>query len=46
MFWIGIGFDARGSFSLSNGIGFGKNAIISDADMGSSVQFDNGKEIS
>ena len=31
----GVGFDARGSFSLSDGSGFGKNIIIFGADMSS-----------
>ena len=37
-----IGFDASGSFSLSDGSGFGKKAIIFGADMSSSVHVDKG----
>ena len=33
----GIGFDARGSFSLSDGSGFVKNVIILGTDMSSSL---------
>ena len=39
----GIGFDGSGSFSLSDGSGFGKNIIILGADMSSSVHIDNKK---
>ena len=35
-----IGFDASGSFPLSNGSGFGKNVITFAADMSSSVYID------
>ena len=34
-FGYGIGFNARGSFSLSDGSRFGKNVIIFSADMSS-----------
>ena len=37
-------FDASGSFSLSDGSGFGKNVIISGVDMSSSVRIDNKKK--
>ena len=37
----GIGFDVRGTFSLPDGSGFGKNAIIFGADMNSSAHIDN-----
>ena len=40
----GIGFDASGSFSLSDGSGFGKNVIIFGADMSSAVHIDNNKK--
>ena len=40
----GIGFDASGSFSLSNGCGFRKNVIMFGADMSSSVHVDNMKK--
>ena len=39
----GIGFDASGSFSLSNGSGFGKNVIFG-ADKSSLVHIDNKKK--
>ena len=39
-----IGFDAHGSFSLSNGSGFGKNVIMFTVDMASSVHVDNRKK--
>ena len=39
----GIGFNARGRFSLSNGSGVGKNVITFGADMSSSVCTDNKK---
>ena len=39
----GIGFDARGSFPLSDYSGFGKKVIIFGADMSSSVHIDNWK---
>ena len=39
-----IGFDARGSLSLSEVSGFGKNVIIFGADMSSSVHVDNRKK--
>ena len=42
----GIGFDARGSFSLSDGNGFGKNATIFVAKMSSSVHINIKKKIS
>ena len=42
----GIGFDARGSFSLSDGKGFGKNVTIIGADMSLSAHIDNRKKIS
>ena len=42
----GVGFDARGSFSLSDGSGFGKNATIFVAKMSSSVHINNKKKIS
>ena len=38
----GISFDTCGTFSLSNG-GIGKNVLIFDADMSSSVHVDNKK---
>ena len=37
----GTGFDSHGSFSLSNGSGFGRNVIIFSANMISSVNIDN-----
>ena len=37
----GIGFDARWSFSSSDGNRFGKNVIIFGSDMSSSVHADN-----
>ena len=37
----GIGFYLQGSFSLSNGSGFGKNVIIFVADMSLSVHINN-----
>ena len=37
----GTGFDACGSFSLSNGSGFGKNVITFPADMTLSAYIDN-----
>ena len=37
----GIGIDAHGTFSLWDSNGFGKNAMIFDADMSSSVHIDN-----
>ena len=40
----GTGFSARGCFSLPDGSGFGKNAIIVGADMSSSVHIDNKKK--
>ena len=40
----GTGFDARGSFSLSEGSGFGKNVIIFGADMILPVHIDNKKK--
>ena len=40
----GIGFDARGSFSLSDGKGFGKNVTIIGADMSVSEHVDNRKK--
>ena len=40
----GIGFDESRSFSLSDDSGFGKNLIISGADMSSSVHVDNKKK--
>ena len=40
----GIGFDARRSSSLFNGTGFGKNVILFDAYMSSSVHIDNNKK--
>ena len=40
----GIGFDACGSFSLSNGSGVDKNVIIFAADMSSLVRIDNKKK--
>ena len=43
-FGCGIGFDARGSFSLSNGSGFVKNVIIFGANMSSLVHTDNKKK--
>ena len=45
-FGYGVGFDARGSFALSDGSEFGKNVIIFGADMGSSGNVDNRKKIS
>ena len=39
-----IEFDARGSISLSDGSGFGKNVIISGADMSLSEYVDNIKK--
>ena len=41
-----IGFDARGSFSLSDDSEFGKNVVKIGADMSSSVHVDNRKKIS
>ena len=40
----GTGFDARGSFSLSNGSWVGKNVIIFGVDISSSVRIDNKKK--
>ena len=40
----GIGFDACGSFSLSDDSGFGKNVLIFGSDMSSSVHIDNKKK--
>ena len=40
----GIGFDARGRFSLSDCCGFGKKVIIFGADTSSSVHIDNKKK--
>ena len=40
----GIGFDASGSFSLSNGNRFGKYVIIFGANMSSMVDINNGKK--
>ena len=40
----GTAFDAFGSFLLSNGSGFGKNAIIFGGDMSSSEHIDNRKK--
>ena len=40
----GVRFDGRGSFSLSDGSGFGKNVIIFGADKGSSAHIDNKKK--
>ena len=40
----GIEFDARGSLLLSGGSDFGKNTIIFNADMSSSVHIDNSKK--
>ena len=40
----GIRLAGRGSFSLNDGNGFGKNAIIFGADMSSSVHLDNNKK--
>ena len=37
-FGYGIGFDARGRYSLSDGSGFGENVIIFGDDMSSLVQ--------
>ena len=37
----GIGFDAYGSFSLSDGTEFGKNVILFGAGMSSSMHIDN-----
>ena len=39
-----IGFNVNGTFSLSNGSGFGKNVIIFGVDMNSSVRIDNKKK--
>ena len=41
----GIGFDVNETFRLCNSNGFGKNGIISGADMSSSVHIDNKKTI-
>ena len=38
----GIGFDRRGKFSVGNG--FGRNCIIFDVDVSSSVHVDNRKK--
>ena len=43
-FGYGIGLDTYGSFSLSDGSGFGQNLIIFGAAMISSVPVDNGKK--
>ena len=40
----GISFDVRGTSSLSNSKGFGKNVIIFGADMTSCVHIDNRKK--
>ena len=42
----GTGFNACGSFLLSDGSGLGKNVIIFGADMSSSIHIDNKKYIS
>ena len=42
----GIGFNNHENFSLSNGSEFGKNMIISEADMNYSVHDDNKRKIS
>ena len=39
----GVGFDARGSFSLTDDSEFGKNVIILGVDVSSSVHIDNKK---
>ena len=41
----GVGFDASGNFSLSNGSEIGKNVIIFDGNMISSVYIDNKKKV-
>ena len=43
-FGYGIEYDVRGSFSLSDGSGFGKNVIKFGADMTYSVHVDNRKK--
>ena len=42
----GIGFDARGNFSLSDSIRFTRNIIIFGADVSSSCHVDNRKKVS
>ena len=42
-FGYGIGFDARGSFSSSDGSRFGENVISFSTGMSSSVHVDNRK---
>ena len=42
----GIGFDARGNFSLSDSIRFTRNIIIFGADVSSSWHVDSRKKIS
>ena len=37
----GVGFDALGSYSSSDGSGFGKNLIIFGVDMSSTLRVDN-----
>ena len=44
-FGYDIGFDAGGTFLLSDGIGFGKNVINFAADMISSAHIDNRKNV-
>ena len=41
---LNIGFDARRSFVLSDGSGFGQNEIIFGADMSQSLHIDNKKK--
>ena len=43
-FGYGKGFNARGSFSLSAGSGFGKNVTIFGSDMSLSLHIDNKKK--
>ena len=43
-FGYGTGFNAYRSFSLSDGSGFGRNIIISDADTSSYAHIDNRKK--
>ena len=43
-FGYGIEYDVRGSFSLSDGSGFGKNVIKFGADMTYSEHVDNRKK--
>ena len=45
VFGYGVGFHTSGSFWLSDSSGFGKNVIIFGADLNSSVDIDNKKNL-